>query len=209
MRILIVDDHAVVRQGLKTILAEEFPNAEFGEAGDAPEALTQVREQDWDVIVLDISMPGRNGLDVLKCVRTTHPKLPVLVLSMHPENQYAVRVLKAGASGYLTKETAPDNLVAAVKKVLAGGTYVGASLAERLAVRLQADEHRLPHETLSDREYQVLRMITSGKTPTEIARELFLSVKTVSTYRARIMEKMQMSTNAELTRYALENGLLG
>ena len=207
MRILIADDHAVFRRGLKDILADEFPTATFGEAGNTAETIAQLRKQDWDVLVLDISMPGRSGLDALTESRHIQPNLPVLVLSMHPEDQYAVRALKAGAAGYLTKERAPEELVGAIRKALAGGRYVSSSLAERLALRLGTGDERPPHETLSDREYQVMCMIASGRTATQIAAELSLSVKTVSTYRARVMQKMGMRTNAELTRYAIENNL--
>ena len=208
MRVLIVDDHAVVRQGLRAILAEEFCDADFGEAQDAPGALQQIRSEQWDVIVLDITMPGRGGLDVLKDAKRLRPDVPVVVLSMHPEDQYAVRVLKAGASAYLTKETASEKLVQAIRKALTGGTYVSASLAESLAPRLATVRDGLPHENLSDREFQVLCLIASGKTVTEIAEGLSLSVKTVSTYRTRIQEKTGMRTNAELTRYAFEHDLV-
>lgn len=208
MRVLIADDHAVVRRGLMEILEEEFPAATFGEAADTPEALQQIRKHKWDVVVLDITMPGGSGLDVLRDSRSLHPNLPVLVLSMHPEEQYALRALKAGAAGYLTKETAPEELVAAIKTVLAGRKYVSASLAQDLAWRLEADSERPIHEALSDREHEVMLMIASGKTVSQVAEELSLSVKTVSTYRARILSKMGMKTNADLTRYAMENKLL-
>ena len=208
MRILIVDDHAVVRRGLIEILAEEFPEAVFAEAGNAGEALQQIRKQDWDVVVLDITLPGRSGLDVLKDVRSARPRLPVLVLSMHPEDQYGLRVLKAGASGYLTKETAPEKLVEAARTVLSGQKYVTNTLAQKLALRLQNEFEGPPHERLSDREHQVMILIASGKTVSQIADELFLSVKTVSTYRARVLEKMGMTTNAELIGYAIKAGLV-
>ena len=209
MKILITDDHAVVRSGLKQILAEEFTRAEFGEAGSAQEALDKVWKEPWDVVVLDITMPGRSGLEVLKEIKKSKPKLPVLVLSMHPEDQFAVRLLKIGASGYMTKESAPQELVGAVKKVIAGGRYVSPSLAEKMASYLAVDVQTPPHERLSDREFLVLRQIASGKTPTLIAKELGLSVKTISTYRMRILEKMSMHNNAELTHYAINNQLLG
>jgi DNA-binding NarL/FixJ family response regulator len=208
MKILITDDHAVVRQGLKQILAEEFTRAEFGEATNAQEAIDRVWKENWDVVVLDITMPGRSGLEVLKEIKKSRPKLPVLVLSMHPEDQFAVRILKIGASGYMTKESAPNELVGAVKKVMAGGRYVSPSLAEKMASYLAIDVHTPPHERLSDREFLVLRLIASGKTPTAIAKELALSVKTISTYRMRILEKMNMSNNAELTHYAIQNRLV-
>jgi len=208
MRILITDDHAVVRQGLKQILAEEFKRAEFGEASNVQEAIDKVWKENWDVVVLDITMPGRSGLEVLKEIKKSRPKLPVLMLSMHPEDQFAVRLLKIGAAGYMTKESAPNELVGAVKKVVAGGRYVSPALAEKMASYLAIDVQTPPHERLSDREFLVLRLIGSGKTPTAIAKELGLSVKTISTYRARILEKMSMANNAELTHYTVQNSLL-
>jgi two-component system invasion response regulator UvrY len=208
MKILITDDHAVVRQGLKQILAAEFKRATFGEAGNAQEAIDRVWRENWDVVVLDITMPGRSGLEVLQEIRRSRPKLPVLVLSMHPEDQFALRLLKAGAAGYMTKETAPAQLVGAVRKVIAGGRYISPSLAEKMASYLSVDVRYPPHEQLSDREFCVLRLIASGKTVTAIARELSLSVKTISTYRSRILEKMNLSNNAELTHYAIQNHLV-
>ena len=208
MKILITDDHAVVRSGLKQILAEEFKRADYGEASSAQEAIDRVWKENWDVVVLDITMPGRSGLEALKEIKKSKPKLPVLVLSMHPEDQFAVRLLKIGASGYMTKESAPNELVGAVRKVMAGGRYVSPSLAEKMASYLAVDVTTPPHERLSDREFLVLRQIASGKTPTAIAKELGLSVKTISTYRMRILEKMSMSNNAELTHYAIQNQLV-
>jgi two-component system, NarL family, invasion response regulator UvrY len=208
MRILIADDHAVVRRGLKQILADEFKKADVGEAGNAREALDRIRKENWDAVVLDITMPGRSGLEALKEIKEIKPRLPVLVLSMHPEDQFAVRVLKSGAAGYMTKESAPDELVGAIKKVLAGGRYVSAALAEKMASYLAIDTLKPPHERLSDREFLVLRMIASGKTVSQIAGELTLSVKTVSTYRTRILEKMAMASNAELTHYAIKSQLV-
>ncbi len=187
---------------MKQILADEFKRATFGEARNAQEALNLVWKESWDVAVLDITMPGRSGLEVLREIKKSRPKLPVLVLSMHPENQFAVRVLKRGASGYMTKESAPDELVGAIKKVLGGGRYVSPSLAEKLASYLSSDQQKPPQELLSDREFQVLRLIASGKIVSEIARELSLSVKTISTYRTRILEKMDLRNNAELMHYA-------
>jgi DNA-binding NarL/FixJ family response regulator len=207
MKILLADDHAVVRHGLKQILTDAFKRATYGEARNAQEALDLVWKQEWDVVVLDITMPGRSGLEVLREIKQCKPRLPVLVLSMHPENQFAVRVLKCGASGYMTKESAPDELVGAVKKVLAGGRYVSNSLAETLAASLSASQ-KAPQEKLSDREFQVLRLIASGKMVTNIARELSLSVKTISTYRSRILEKMGMKNNAELMHYAIQHRLV-
>ncbi|MDQ3812683.1 MAG: response regulator transcription factor [Armatimonadota bacterium] len=209
IRILITDDHAIVRRGLKDILADEFPGANFGEAQNAVELLRQLRQQTWDIVILDITMPGRSGLDVLKDVKHEHPKLPVLVLTVHPEDQYAVRVLKAGANGFMNKESAPEELVKAVNRLLQGGRYVSPSLAEKLAFDLRAETMEAPHEKLSDREYQVLCMIASGKTVSQIAEDLSLSVKTISTHRVRLLAKMNMKTNAELTRYAIQNRLVG
>jgi DNA-binding NarL/FixJ family response regulator len=208
MRILITDDHAVVRQGLKLILADHFKRAVFGEAQNAQEALDRVWKEKWDVVILDITMPGRNGLEVLKEIKRSRPKLPVLVLSMHPEDQFAVRMLKTGAAGYLTKESAGEELVGAINKVMAGGRYISPSLAERMASYLDIDIHKAPHERLSDREFLILRMIASGKSVGQIAKELSLSVSTVSTYRARILEKTDMKNNAELTHYAVQKGLV-
>jgi DNA-binding NarL/FixJ family response regulator len=209
MKILLTDDHAVVRHGLKQILADEFKQATFGEARNAQEALNKVWKEKWDVVVLDITMPGRSGLEVLREIKKTKPKLPVLVLSMHPEGQFAVRVLKRGASGYMTKESAPEELVGAIKKVLAGGRYVSPSVAEKLANYLSGGEaQKSPQEKLSDREFQVLRLIASGKIVSEIAKDLSLSVKTISTYRARILEKMEMKNNAELMHYAMQHQLV-
>jgi two-component system invasion response regulator UvrY len=207
-RILIADDHAVVRRRLKQILADEFKKADFGEAGNVREALDRIRKENWDTVVLDITMPGRGGLEALKEIKEARPKLPVLVLSTHLEDQFAVRVLKSGASGYMTKESAPEELVGAVKKVLAGGRYVSPALAEKMASYMAIDTPNPPHERLSDRELVVLRMIASGKTVSRIAVELSLSVKTVSTYRTRILEKMGMASNAELTHYAIKNQLV-
>ena len=207
MRILIVDDHTVVRRGLKHILIEEWAGATFGEASNVNELLPLFRKEKWDVILLDINMPGRSGLDVLRDLRHEKPQIPVLVLSGNPEDQYAVRVLKAGASGYLPKETASDELIKAVRKVLDGGKYVSASLAEQLASGLGSDSQKPLHESLSDREFQVLCLLASGKTSTEIGEELMLSVKTISTFRSRLMTKMGMKTNAEITHYVIQNDL--
>jgi len=208
IRILIADDHAILRRGLKEILVDELKDAIFAEAGNAQQVLTDVRKQAWDLVILDITMPGRSGLDLLRDLKQLQPELPVLVLSMHPEDQYAKRVLRSGAAGYMNKETAPKELVTAIRKVLAGGRYVSAALAEKLASDLCADSARLPHERLSDREFEILRMIASGKTVSQIAEELHLSVTTVSTHRARILEKMDMANNAELMRYAMINALI-
>lgn len=208
MKILIVDDHAVVRQGLKQILLSEFKRAVFGEACNTAEGIDLLARQPWDVAVVDITMPGRSGLEVLQEARRIRPRMPVLILSMHPEDQFAVRMLKLGAAGYMTKESAPSELVGAVKKVLAGGRYVSASLAERMAAYLATDVQKPPHERLSSREFQVLRLLAAGKTVTQVAAELSLSIKTVSTYRSRLLEKMNMHSTAELVRYAVENDLV-
>jgi DNA-binding NarL/FixJ family response regulator len=208
IRVLIADDHAILRSGLKEILGHELKDVECGEAEDARQVLLQVQSGGWDLVMLDITMPGRSGLDILKDIKAVRPKLPVLVLSMHPEDQYGKRVLKAGASGYMRKESAPDELIKAIRKVLAGGRYVSPALAEKLAVDLSDDVGWPSHETLSDREFEVLRMIASGKTVGRIAEELHLSVTTVSTYRARILEKMDLNTTAELMHYALRNHLV-
>jgi DNA-binding NarL/FixJ family response regulator len=207
IRVLIADDHAVVREGLKQIVAEAPDMVVADEAGDGKEALSKALQSDYDVVVLDITMPGINGLDALKQIRSQKPKLPILILSMHPEEQYALRVLRAGASGYLTKESAPEELITALRKVSTGKKYVSPFLAEKLASELEVDYERPLHETLSDREYQVMCMIASGRGATAIAEKLALSVKTISTYRGRILEKMGMNNNAEIIRYALEHDL--
>jgi two-component system invasion response regulator UvrY len=207
IRILIADDHAILRRGLREILVRELDGAIWGEAENGQQVLDQVQSHHWDLLILDITMPGRGGLDVLRHLSAVRPKLPVLVLSMHPEDQYGKRVLKAGASGYMNKESAPEELIKAVRKLLGGGRYVSPALAETLASDLSHGAGR-PHENLSDREFEVLRNIASGKTVTQIAKAMSLSVPTVSTYRARILEKMSMSTTAELMRYALSNHLV-
>ena len=208
LKILIADDHAIVRQGLKQIVTETPDMIVAGEASNGQELLNKIKENDYDVIVLDITMPGRNGMDVLRQLRSERSGLPVLMLSIHPEEQYALRALRAGASGYLTKESAPDELVVAIRKVSRGGKYISSSLAEKLAFELDVGREQAPHETLSDREYQVMCMIASGKAVMEIAQELSLSDKTISTYRSRILEKMKMKNNAELTYYAIKNQLV-
>ena len=208
MRILIADDHPVFRRGLRETISEAFPKVIFGEAKTAEETLESVRRHDWEILILDISMPGKSGLDILNDLKRLRPKLPILLLSMHPEEQFARRALKSGAAGYLTKESVPEELKEAVRKVVNGGRYVSATFAEKLAVDLTEGADIPIHELLSDREFQVLRMIASGKTVKEIADEIALSVKTVSTYRARILEKTGMKTNAELIRYALQTQLV-
>jgi two-component system, NarL family, invasion response regulator UvrY len=205
---LIVDDHAIIRQGLKQILADAFPNSTFGEAGDGPDALRRVRDRPWDIVLLDITMPGGGGLDALQQLVEARASMAVLVLSMHPEDQFAVRVLKAGAAGYITKNTASEEVVGAVRKVLAGGKYVSSALAETLASGLAPAAGTRPHELLSQREAQVMKLIAIGKSAKEIAADLALSVKTVSTYRARILEKMKFKTNADIIRYAMHEKLV-
>ncbi len=208
MRILVADDHAIVRLGIKQILADAFKKATFGEAATGPETLDRVAREHWDAVVLDVTMPGRGGLEVLKEIKQTHPKLPVVMLSMHPEDQFALRLLKAGASGYMTKESAPAELVGALKKAIAGGRYLSPALAEKMAEFIGTDVQVLPHERLSDREFLILRLIACGKPVGTIGRELALSVKTVSTYRARLLEKMGFTNNAELVHYAFQHQLV-
>src|SRR5436309_9434639 len=208
MRVLIADDHAVFRRGLRETIGEAFPKVTFGEAETAHDAPKCVRRQDWEIVIMYTSMPGKTGLDILDDLKRLRPKLPVLFLSMHPEEQYARRALKAGAAGYLTKESVPEELKTAVKRVLGGGRYVSATLAEKLAYDLRGGTDVPVHELLSDREFQVLRMVASGKTIKQIAGEISLSVKTVSTYRSRILEKTGLKTTAELIRYALQSQLV-
>jgi DNA-binding NarL/FixJ family response regulator len=208
IRILIADDHTVVRKGLKQILLEEFPSAQIEEVADTESLLSKVMASEWDVVISDLSMPGRTGLEALREIKQGYPKLPVLILSVYPEEQYALRVLKAGASGYLNKDSAPDELVNAVQRVLLGRKYITPSIAEKIATTLYQDQDKLPHEALSDREFIVLKLIASGKSVSEIADMLSLSVTTISTYRARLMTKMNIKTNTELILYAIENKIL-
>ncbi len=205
--ILIADDHAVVRAGLRQIIDGVSDMVVAEEAAGAIEALDKIRKKRYSVVVLDISMPDKSGLDVLKEIRIGHPKLPVLMLSMYPEDQYAMRALRSGASGYLTKDSTSEELVTAIRTVAAGRKYISPNLAERLALNLDADMKKEPHEILSDREYQVLCTIASGNSVSQVADRLSLSVKTISTYRSRILEKMQLRNNAELTNYAIRNNL--
>lgn len=207
MKILLVDDHTVLRQGLKQILADGLDKVEFGDAGNTGEALEKLAAKRWDAVVLDINLPGRSGLEVLREARARYPRLPVLVLSSAPEEQLGVRVLKAGASGYLNKQTAPTELVEAVRKLLSGGRYIGPRLAEKLAADLARTE-RWPHEQLSDREFQVMQKLADGQSLKEIADELSLSAKTISTFRGRILTKLKLDNNVELAHYAREHGLL-
>lgn len=207
-RILIADDHAVVRRGLKQIVEEAKDMVIAGEAANSHEVISQIEAKRFDVLVLDITMPGRSGLDILKDVKQVRPQLPVLILSMHSEDQFAARVLKAGASGYLPKESAPEELVKAIRKVISGGKYISTDQAEKLISHFDSTRHEAPHEALSNREFEVLRRIASGRTVSQVAEEMKLSVKTISTYRTRILEKMNMSTSAELTHYAIRSGLV-
>jgi len=208
LRILVADDHTVVRRGLRQILLDEFLAAHIVEVADADELFNQVLKNEWDVVITDISMPGRSGLDVLQQIRQHYPKLPVLILSVHPEDQYAIRVMRAGASGYLNKDSAPEELVKAVHRLLLGKKYITPSLAEKLADSLDQDAGRLPHESLSDREFEVLKLLAAGMAVGNIADKLSLSPTTVSTYRARILQKMNAGSNADLIRYAMENKLI-
>ena len=207
-KVLVADDHAVVREGIKQIIAETADMVVAGEAVNGWEVLEKARGGDYDVVVLDISMPGKNGMEILKELKRERPGVPVLILSMHPEEQYALRVLRAGASGYVTKESAPDELIAALEKVLRGSKYVTTALAERLILDIGVGPEESLHEKLSDRELQVLCLLAEGKTINQIGQELCLSAKTISTYRSRIMQKMAMKTNAQLIRYAIKHGLV-
>ena len=205
IRVLIADDHAILRRGLGEILTRALEGAVYGEANDAQQVMAQVQNREWDLVILDVSMPGRSGLDVLRDLKLLRPKLPILVLSMHPEDQYGKRILKAGAAGYMNKESAPEELIKAIRRVLAGGRYVSPTLAEKLALDLNDNLKREGQEALSHREFEILRMIALGKTVSQIAEELHLGVSTVSTYRARLLEKMRMTTTAELMSYALRH----
>lgn len=207
IRILIADDHAVVRRGVKQIIGETRDMAVADECGNGQELLDKIGNRNHDLILLDISMPGRNGLEILKQIKCLSPDIPVLILSMHPEEQYAIRALRAGACGYLTKDSAPDELLAAIRKVSRGAKYVSSSLSETLVLALAGNGVKSLHETLSDREYQILCLIASGKTVKGIADDLCLSNKTISTYRSRILQKMSLNNNAEMTSYAIKNGL--
>ena len=208
MRILIADDHPIFRAGVKEILLKEKDVESIGEADTGHKVLELARKRRWDVVLLDLTMPGKDGLQVLPELRREQPELPILVLSAHPEDQLALRLLKSGAAGYLTKDKAPEVLLTAIRKVLRGEKYISESLAEKIALDTVSGATKSLHEMLSQREYQVMAMIAAGKTSTEIAKKLFLSIRTVSTYRARVLEKMNMKTNAELIRYALQNKLV-
>lgn len=208
MHILIADDHAVVRRGLREILADALPDADFSEASDGDEVLSRLGKSQTSLLVLDISMPGRSGMDVLRDVKRQFPRLPVIILSYQPEEQYAVRCLRAGAAAYISKESASEELAFATKKILGGGRYISSSQAEKLIANLDEPTDKPLHEALSDREHEVMKMIAAGVPLTEIGERLHVSVKTISSYRARIMEKMQMKSNAELTRYAMTHSLI-
>lgn len=208
LKILIADDHAIVRKGLKQILSNSSDMTVAGEAASGAEALAMIREGDWDVVLLDISMPDGNGLDTLKQLKKEKPDLPILMLSIYPEEQYAIRTIKAGVSGYLTKDSAPEELVEAIQKVARGGRYISASLSEKMAEYLENKSERALHENLSDREYQVMVMIAAGKTVSQIAEEMCLSVKTISTNRSRALAKMGMENNSQFTHYAVKQGLV-
>jgi two-component system invasion response regulator UvrY len=208
LRVLIADDHAIVRKGLKQLLLEEFPSALVEEVGDAEKLIKRTIQEEWDIVICDLSMPGRSGLDALRQIKQSSPSLPVLIMSVHPEEQYALRVLKAGASGYLGKDTVHSELIKAIHVARLGKKYITPSIAERLADAFENDTEKDSHQTLSDREFDVFKLLASGKSTSEIAAQLSLSITTVSTYRARILEKMTMRSNAEMTRYALEKGLI-
>lgn len=207
LRILIADDHAIVRRGLKQLILEEYPSAEIGESGDAESLVKQALFQPWEVVICDLNMPGRSGLDALRQIKQAVPRLPVLIMSMYPEDQYALRVLKAGASGYLSKDSIHDELIHAIQTVLRGKKFITPGIAEKLVEEVQANNSKPVHELLSDREFEVFKQIAAGKTVSEIANDLSLSPNTISTYRSRILEKMNLKTNTDLVKYALEANL--
>ena len=208
IRILLVDDHSIVRKGIRQIILEEFQNAIVDEATDAETMISKVVEQEWDLVISDVSMPGRSGLDAVAQLKKIKPRLPVLIMSIHPEDHYAVRAIKSGAAGYLSKDLAPEELVNAVKTVLSGRKFITSVVAEKLAAMVNRDENIAIHESLSDREFMVLKQLAKGKSITDIAESMFLSVNTISTYRSRLMMKMDLKSNAELTLYAMEKGLI-
>lgn len=208
VKILIADDHAILRRGLNEFLSRAFKDSICGEVESTEQLLNEVQRQSWDIVILDVGMPGRSGLDALRELKHTVPHVPVLILSMYPEDQFGRRALEAGASGYLNKESAPEELIKAIRKILSGGRYVSPALAERLAADLVAGVQKVGHERLSDREFEVLRLIASGKTVSQIASLLHLSPATISTYRMRVLEKMEMATTAQLMYYALSNKLV-
>lgn len=208
IKIIIADDHPIVRKGIREIIEETKDITVESEASNGNELLNKIKTKNVDIILLDISMPGKSGIEILKQIKQEYPKIFILILSMYPEEQYAIRALKAGAAGYVTKDTAPEELINAIYKIYKGGKYISANLAEKLACELEDNFEKPLHERLSDREYEIMCMIAKGRSLTQIAGELFLSIKTVSTYRARILEKMKLKTNSELTRYAIENNLI-
>jgi two-component system, NarL family, invasion response regulator UvrY len=208
INVLIADDHALIREGLKKTLSGEPDMSLVGDASNVADLFKQLERLTVNIVLLDITMPGESGLDALKELRQKYPHIPVLILSFHPEHRFAVRALKAGASGYITKQSATEELVQAIRKIVGGGKYVSSALAEELATELDEESGKLPHETLSDREFQVMRLIAAGKKSSEIAEELSVTMSTVNTYRMRIFEKMQMQSNVDLARYALEHGLI-
>ncbi len=208
VKFLLADDHAVVRQGIKQIISSAYPQASFGEANSLRELHELVEQEAWNALILDLEFPDGSGLEILKQIKKDHANLPVLILSIYPEDQYAIRTIRAGASGYLSKESAPEELVQAIQKIIAGGEYISPSVAEQLVNYARHEDDQPPHQALSDREYQVLCLIASGKELREISQELALSPKTISTYRTRLLLKMNMKTNAELTHYAIQNGLV-
>ena len=207
IRILIADDHSIVRKGVRQILFEGFPGSEIEEVADAEEMIKKVIDKEWDVVLSDLSMPGRSGLDALPQIKQINPKLPVLIMSIHSEDHYAIRVLKAGASGYLSKDLAPEELVGAITRVISGKRYITAAVAEKLANIIDNDDNKALHENLSDREFAVFKLLAVGKSLTEIAESMFLSITTISTYRSRILVKMNMKSNAEITLYSVENNI--
>lgn len=208
IKILLADDHPIIIKGLKQIIEEEDDMKVTGEAKNGNEALELMRKNDYDIAILDITMPKKTGVEVIEEMKYLKKKIPVLVLSVHPEDQFAMRILKTGAKGYMTKESAPEHIVEAIKKIVNGGKYISPALAEKILSDMNSDRDEAPHETLSNREFQIIIMIASGKTLKEIAKELNLNIKTISTYRQRILEKMNMTSNAELTRYVLDNKLM-
>ena len=208
MRIIIADDHAIVRKGIRQVIHEEFPSAEIVEVADSESLIKKLIKENYDLVISDLSMPGRSGLDALEQIRKDFPNLPVLILSIHPEEQFAIRILAAGASGYLNKDAESTELISAVRRILQGRKYITPSVAEKMAQKLQKNEAGMPHELLSNREFDVFKLLASGKSVGEIAEKLSLGGTTVSTYRARILSKMNLHNNAELTRYALDNHLI-
>jgi DNA-binding NarL/FixJ family response regulator len=209
MRILIADDHAIVRKGLKQLILEEYPSAQLSGVKDTEELMFKLMDAPWDIVICDLNMPGRSGLDALHQIRQAYPSLPVLIMSMYPEDQYALRVLKAGASGYLGKDSIHEDIIKAIRTVLLGRKFITPLVAEKLAEALgSGNQELLLHEKLSDREFDVFKLLASGKAVSDIAEQLSLSVTTVSTYRSRVLEKMDMKSNADLTRYALDNKLI-